>query len=152
MQILTPLQGEMLSALGAIVLGILMEKHYVSWWSVAANVFTTFTMFATLDLGADLAILAAVYLILGGLTAWKDWKAVYVLFGSKTYGSLALTLGMLDIPFTREWLISTASTFGFPTQTELTLALFGWLLIGIIVHIIGEVYTFVRPAKKKKEF
>lgn len=139
----------MLTALGAIVLGILMEKHYVSWWSVGANVFTTFIMFATLDLDPSLAILAATYVILGGLTAWKKWKALYVLFGSKTYGALAFTLGMLDIPLTHDWLRSTASSLSFPTETGIMLALFGWLLIGIIVHIIGEVYTFVRPAKKR---
>jgi len=156
MAILSPIQGEILAAVATIIIGIVMEKWYVSWWSIGTNVGNAIITLTTLELGRDLSglTLLLIYVVLGGVSAWKRWERAYFLFGCKTYGALTLTLGMLEIPWASDWLLNTAAYMSIHVNNQLELLLFGWAVTFAIVHIIGEVYnrTVRRGAQKHPKF
>jgi hypothetical protein len=141
--ILSPIQGELLAAVATIIIGIVMEKWYVSWWSVGTNMGNGIITMTTLDLERDLGALTLLlmYLVFGGVSAWKGWKRAYFLFGCKTYGALTLTLGMLEIPWATDSLLKTAAYMSIYINNQLELLLFGWAVTFALVHIIGEFYN-----------
>jgi hypothetical protein len=140
------LEGEIAIALVTIGIGIVMEKWYVSWWSVGINVISFLVALTTLPLEPYSMGLLLGYTILGGVSAWKRWNRLYFLFGSKTYGALMLALGSLNFPSWKEQLLGFASSLGLDLSYTVYLLAFTWGIYFIIVHVVGEIYNRVGPS------
>ena len=124
-----------------------MEKRYVSWWSVGGNVSGLILTFTTLDLNPLVIITLSVYAIVGFVCAFKRWSNVYVLFGSKTYGSGLLALGLFSISGSYAWLNGGFISLVIPSIPEILMFLIFWVIIAVIAFIIGY---FVRKKIDKK--
>jgi len=146
MPFLSLIQGEIAAALVTIGIGIVMEKWYVSWWSVGINAITFVVALMTLDLDMYSWLLLIGYIALGIASAVRRWERAYFLFGSKTYGSLMLALGSLTIPSWNNQLVKLGASFQLVLNNSLSLLAFTWILYFIVVHIIGEVYNRVGPS------
>jgi hypothetical protein len=144
--VLNLLEGEIAVALLTIGIGIVMEKWYVSWWSVGINVLSFFVALMTLDLEPYSMALLLGYTVLGGVSAWKRWNKLYFLFGSKTYGALMLALGSLNFPSWRAQLLGFAASLGLTLNYTVYLVAFTWGLYFVVVHIVGEIYNRVAPS------
>ncbi len=150
MQLLDPIIGQILGSLAIVIFfGIIMEKWYVSWWSVGGNVIGLILTFATLDLNPLVIIALLAYSIFGFLCAAKRWEKVYVLFGSKTYGSALLVLGLLSINGAYSWANSVLMSWGASSPfPDVAIFLIGWLIAGIFFNIIG--YVVAKKTETKK--
>jgi len=124
--------AQVLTALVDIGYGIGIEKHYVSWTSVALNMANFAISLAAVTLPPAAFALLFGYGILGALTAYKHWGELYILFGSKTFGSLMLALVVKEFGYLR-WL---SPWFGDVGQI-----LIFWLGVALIVHAVGEQYA-----------
>jgi len=140
------LEGEIAVALLTIGIGIVMEKWYVSWWSVGINVISFFVALMTLDLDQYSMVLLLSYTILGGLSALKRWNRVYFLFGSKTYGALMLALGSLYFPSWKEQLLRFAASLNLVLTDTMYFLAFTWGVYFVIVHLVGEIYNRIGPS------
>jgi hypothetical protein len=127
-----------------------MEKRYVSWWSVGGNITGLILTFATLDLNPVIIVLLVAYATIGIICAWKRWTKAYVFFGSKTYGSALLVLGLFSIQGVYSWLNNVFMSWGVPSLPDVALFLISWLIIAIPVHIIGLVVRWKIDENKKK--
>ncbi len=136
MQILTPELATVLSALLTIYVGIVVEKHYVSWSSVYTNTLSLFVLLASADLPVEVLLLLFTYTALGYLSVKMRWNRVFPLFGCKTYGSLVLviTLG------------SQGLIFGIYTPLSV---LISWVLVAAVVHYIGYMYKMKRKRRRR---
>lgn len=118
MPYLTPIQGEVLVALVTILIGLLIEKWYVSRSSIIANTLTWLVILATIDLSGLTHIIMVVWILFGLGLVWTQGNGeIKQLFGSKVFGSLALILGLnqlWEINLGEAWLlIFWAITAGF---------------------------------------
>src|SRR3990170_5574069 len=140
MQLLDPITGQILGSLAILIFfGIIMEKWYVSWWSVGGNIIGLILTFATLDLNPLIIILLSAYVTLGIVSAWKRWKRVYVFFGSKTYGSALLVLGLFSIEGAYSWMNSVFMAWGTESLPNVALFLINWVVVAIFFNIVGFV-------------
>ncbi len=137
MQILTPELATVLSALLTIYVGIVVEKHYVSWSSVYTNTLSLFVLLASADLPLEVLLLLFAYTALGYISVKMKWNRVFPLFGCKTYGSLVLviTLG------------SQGLIFGIYTPLSVIIS---WVLVASIVHYIGYMYKVSRKRRRRR--
>lgn len=146
MPLLTLIQGEILASLVTIGIGMVMEKWYVSWWSVGINMVTFIVALMTPDLDAYSWVLLIGYIALGIASVLRRWQRAYFLFGSKTYGSLMLALCSLTIPSWSDQLVRLGASFQLVLNDRLSLLAFTCGLYFIVVHVIGEVYNRVGPS------
>ncbi|MCW4025116.1 MAG: hypothetical protein NWF01_08800 [Candidatus Bathyarchaeota archaeon] len=138
MQLLGLLEGQIIGSLAILIFfGIIMEKRYVSWWSVGGNVIGLILTFATLDLDLFVIIALSGYVVAGLICAKKRWRKVYVLFGSKTYGSALLVLGLFSINGAYSWVNNSLMALGVPSIPIIVMFLIFWAIISGIVFIIG---------------
>lgn len=109
MPYLTPIQGEVVVALVTILIGLLIEKWYVSRSSIIANGLTWIVIIATIDLSGLTHIIMLSWLLIGMMLVWtKGNGEAKQLFGSKVFGSLALILGLnqlWDLGLGEVWLL-----------------------------------------------
>jgi hypothetical protein len=133
-----------------IVFGILMEKRYVSWWQVLGNVSGLIITLATIDLSPITTVLLCLYVFLGVVCAWKRWRKVYVIFGSKTYGSLQLVLGLFSIKGSYEALNQILTALTIPSQTNITLFFASWIIIVVIAQIVGWYINRVQGRRNRR--
>ncbi len=148
MPVLEPIQAEIAVAGITILIGIVMEKWYVSWWSVGINVLNLVVVLATLALDLTTMAVLVLYVALGLLSAMYRVTKAYFLFGAKTYGALTLTLGLLSLPDWRQHLSDAAYTLAKIQPTDTTsILVFSWVIIAIIVQIIGEFYNAFGPSQ-----
>jgi hypothetical protein len=148
---LGPIEGELAAALLTVGIGVVMEKHYVSWWSVGINVLNLIVALMTLSLDQGTMILLGAYTVLGFVSAAKRWKWAYFLFGSKTYGSFMLALGSLQYPSLQQWVLSVADALKTTVSatSPLNYVLFGWAVFFIAAHVIGVIYNKYGPQTAK---
>jgi uncharacterized membrane protein len=146
LQFLSPLQGEILGSLVLIGFGVWMETRYVSWWSVVGNISGLILALTTLDLEPLTLVLLIIYIGIGIASVLKRRRKLYVLFGSKTYGSLMLILGILSLQGAYQWLNQALVSLTIPSQSEIVLFVTSWVAVAIPVHIIGWLY-----GRKKEE-
>jgi hypothetical protein len=146
MSFLSPIEGEILASLVTIGIGTVMEKWYVSWWSVGINIVTFIVALMTPDLDAYSLVILIAYIALGIASAVRRWERAYFLFGSKTYGSLMLALGSLTIPSWSNQLVTLAASFQLVLNDRVSLLAFTWGLYFTVVHVIGEIYNRVGPS------
>jgi predicted secreted protein len=146
MQVLTPLEGEILGSLVLIGFGIYMEKHYISWWNVLGNVLCLILGLATLNLEVFEIVILTVYSAIGIACTIKRLKKLYFLFGYKTYNSLMLVLGIFAISGAYNWLDDIFAQMTTKKIPEIGLFLIVWFIVALIVNIIGLIY-----GRKKKD-
>ncbi len=146
MPFLSVIQGEILAALVTIGIGIVMEKWYVSWWSVGINMMTFIVALMMPELDAYSWVLLIGYIALGIASVVRRWEKAYFLFGSKTYGSLMLALGSLTIPSWSDQLVRLGASFQLVLNDRLSLLAFAWIFYFIVVHVVGEVYNRIGPS------
>ena len=151
MPVLTAIQGEIAAALVTIIIGIVMEKWYVSWWSVGINVVNLIVVLTTLDLVPIKSAVLAIYVALGFFCALYRFNRAYFLFGSKTYGTLTFALGVLELPDWNQQLTIIAHGMRIVPSDSTQLFLFTWVLFAVIVHIIGEIYNHIGPQWHKED-
>jgi hypothetical protein len=133
-QLLGLVEGQILGSLVILVFsGIIMEKRYVSWWSVGGNIGGLILTFTTLDLNPLVIIALTAYASVGVVCAIKRWSDVYVLFGSKTYGSALLTLGLFSIGGSYAWI----NSWFMSSIPEIGIFLIFWIIFTIFAFIIG---------------
>lgn len=101
MPVLNLIQGELLGVFLDSAVGVVMEKWYVSWWSMIANSLNTIVIFMTIDLEPASLLLLLIYVGLGIVSASKRLDRTCFPFGSKTYAGMTLALGMQEIADTR---------------------------------------------------
>lgn len=132
MPILSPVISSLVSAGILIGYGIIWEKHYVAWASVVMNLIYSLLLLSSINVPILFAEILAIYLLLGFVFSAIGVSEAYILFGTKTYGSLALVLSIYqDID-------PTGAVFNQAIQsTEIIIA---WLLLAILVHIAGYKY------------
>jgi ethanolamine transporter EutH len=147
MPVLTPIYGEILAAFVTIIVGIVMEKWYVSWWSVGINVINLIVVLMALTLDTAAMVILALYVILGLMSAFYRVTKAYFLFGAKTYGSLTLTLGLLSLPDWNQRFVDVAYSLAKISAANTTgIFILSWVIIVVLVHIIGEFYNVIGPS------
>ncbi len=138
MQLLGLITGQILGSLAILIFfGIIMEKRYVSWWSVGGNIVGLILTFTTLDLNPIIIVVMSAYAITGFVCAYKRWSKVYVFFGSKTYGSALLVLGLFSIEGAYAWLNNVIVSLSGIFIPEIAVFMIFWVAIALIIFAIG---------------
>jgi len=145
---LSAIQGELLFAVLTIGIGIVMERWYVSWWSVGINILSLVVGLTTLDLAPTAMGLLVAYTFLGFLSAWRRWRGAYFLFGSKTYGALMLALGGLQYPPLSTLIMDFATSLSIRFADPTSFLVFSWGIWFFVAHLIGFVYNAVGPQRQ----
>jgi hypothetical protein len=135
--------GEILTALIVIGFGVWIEKHYVSYPTVVANVLGLVITLVTIDLKLYMWAFLVLYVVLGIVSIAKKMKGLYVLLGSKTCGSLMLVMGAFSIEGTYTWLNQILMGFQIPSLPEAILFLISFVVVVLIVYLIGWIYAKV---------
>jgi hypothetical protein len=130
-------------ALITIVYGVRWERHYTAFISVVMNVVFTVVLFSSTDLPAQMAGILIIYIILGVITAWRTLRPVFFLFGTKTFGALALTVALASSN-NLGWTMAIASQVK-GIDLIATEYMVSWVIIAVLVHIIGFILFPPRP-------
>ncbi len=119
-----------------ILIGIFVEGRKAQLDNVLSNIASFFLLLATTNMPVEVAVGLLIYLGLGVFIVAKKKRDLYMLFGSKTYGSISLVMLAAENQFFGyvPWI-----TFG-----DYGSMLLGILVVGIIVHLIGFIYTHRR--------
>ena len=119
-----------------ILIGIFVEGQRAQLDNVLSNMSSFFILLATATMPVELIVALLVYLSLGILIVYRKMKDLYLLFGSKTYGSVSLV-----ILFAENHFFGFIPYFNFGDLRSMVL---GCVVVAIIVHIIGYLYTHRR--------
>jgi hypothetical protein len=132
-----------------ILIGIFVEGRRAQLDNVLSNIASFFLLLATTSMPFEVAAGLVIYLGLGMFIVARKKRDLYVLFGSKTYGSISLVILAAENQF-----------FGLVpwiTYVDYRSMLIGCIIVVVIVHIIGYAYTHRRRgwggrgrAKKRK--
>lgn len=132
-----------------ILIGIFVEGQRAQLENVLSNMSSFFILLATATMPVELIVALLVYLGLGILIVYRKMKDLYLLFGSKTYGSVSLV-----ILFAENHFFGFIPYFSFGDLRSMVL---GCVVVAIIVHVIGFLYThrkrgwgFRKRARKSK--
>ena len=127
MPYLTPVEGEVITALVTIGIGILVERWFVSRSSIIANVFAWIVILFTIDIDETILGIMILWLLFGFVLVMSRGNGrVKQLFGSKVFGSLALILGL------NQW-----GDIGLETIPILII----WMITAGIVFLLGRRYN-----------
>ena len=139
-------------ALVTIAYGVRWECYYTAWISVVMNMVFTTIVLATVDLPPEVTVILIVYIAIGIVSAWRNWRLLFNLFGAKTFGALSLTVALANwslLGWTHDlWMTISGSNYfnvGYLSESAVEYLL-TWFCITIIVQIIG-----IRVSKKRKE-
>jgi len=99
------------------------------------NVVFTVVLFASTNFPTQMGGILIIYIVLGFVTAWKTLRAIFFLFGTKTFGALALTVALAESG-NIGWTTSIAQGL---SQFDLMTAeyLVSWVVIALVVHVAG---------------
>ena len=131
-----------------ILIGIFVEGQKAQLDNVLSNMSSFFILLATATMPVEVVVGLMVYLGLGVLIVYRKMRDLYLLFGSKTYGSVSLVILFAENQF-----------FGFIPYfsfADLRSMVVGCIIVALIVHVIGYAYTHRRgfgsrrKAKKSK--
>ena len=134
---MSPQLATLLSAILVIYIGIVVEKHYVSWSSVYTNTLGFIILLGTISMSDTVFLFLVVYTIVGYLTVKMKWRRIFSLFGCKTYGSLVLVLTLGSEGF----------VFGL---YSLESVLISWIVVAAAVHIAG--YEYIKYTRRNKRW
>ncbi|MBM4248557.1 MAG: hypothetical protein FJ149_03835 [Euryarchaeota archaeon] len=119
-----------------ILIGIFVEGRRAQLDNVLSNMSSFFILLATATMPVELVVALLVYLSLGILMVYLKKKDFYLLFGSKTYGSVSLV-----ILFAENQFFGFIPYFSFGDLRSMVL---GCVVVAMIVHVIGFLYTHRR--------
>jgi hypothetical protein len=119
-----------------ILIGIFVEGQKAQLDNVLSNMSSFFILLATATMPNELVIALLVYLSLGVFIVYRKMKDLYLLFGSKTYGSVSLV-----ILFAENQFFGYMPYFSFGDLRSLVV---GCIVVAFIVHVIGYAYTHRR--------
>jgi len=129
---------EIVWSLLVLAYGVRVERYYVSWWSAMFNLASFLIILVTVPLPLEGYALLFAYWVLGCFVVKYNVRKLFPLLGSKTYGSLALALGLDSIGILaglRDWAVANLNQwFGTPTGT----IVLAWALLAAISHILGH--------------
>jgi len=135
-----------------IAYGVRWECYYTAWISVVMNIVFTTILMATVDLPPEMTIILIVYIAIGIVSAWRNWRVLFNLFGAKTFGALSLTVALASwslLGWTHDLWKGISGSYYFNIQYLSESAveyLITWICITVLVQIIG-----LRVSKKRRE-
>jgi hypothetical protein len=128
---------EIIWSLLVLAYGVRVERYYVSWWSAVFNLASFFIILVTVSLPLEGYALLFVYSLFGFVVVKLNARKLFPLLGSKTYGSLALALGLDSIGALvdlGDWAVTNINQwFGTPTG----MIVLAWVLLAVASHILG---------------
>ena len=119
-----------------VLIGIFVEGRKAQLDNVLSNMSSFFILLATANMPVEVVVGLLVYLSLGIIIVYRKMKDLYLLFGSKTYGSISLVILFAENQF-----------FGFIPYFsfgDLRSMVIGCVIVALIVHVIGYFYTHRR--------
>ena len=119
-----------------ILIGIFVEGQRAQLDNVLSNMSSFFILLATATMPVEVIVALLVYLSLGVVIVYRKMRDLYLLFGSKTYGSVSLVILFAENQF-----------FGFIpffSFGDLRSMVAGCIVVALIVHVIGYAYTHRR--------
>jgi hypothetical protein len=119
-----------------ILIGIFVEGQKAQLDNVLSNMSSFFILLATATMPTELVVALLIYLSLGVVIVYRKMKDLYLLFGSKTYGSVSLV-----ILFAENQFFGFIPYFGYG---DLRAMVVGCIVVALIVHLIGYAYTHRR--------
>lgn len=143
MPILTLALEGLIIALVTIVYGVRWECYYTAWISVVMNIVFTTVLLASVDLPTEITVILIVYVAIGVVSAWRNWRVLFNLFGAKTFGALSLTVALANwslLSWTHDLWKAISGSYYFNVQhlSESAIEyLLTWVCITVLVQIIG---------------
>lgn len=143
MPLLNAFWESMVIALITIAYGMRWERYYTAFISVVMNVVFTVVLFSSTDLPPQMSVILIIYIVLGFITAWKTLRPIFFLFGTKTFGALALTVALAESN-NLGWTAGIASQV---TGIDLIAAeyMVSWVVIAAFVHVVGFILFPPQP-------
>jgi hypothetical protein len=119
-----------LGVLVTILIGIFVEGQKAQLDNVLSNMSSFFILLATATMPTEVVVGLLIYLSLGIIIVYRKMKDLYLLFGSKTYGSISLVILFAENQF-----------FGYFTFGDARSMIIGCIVVALVVHVIGYFYT-----------
>ncbi len=119
-----------------ILIGIFVEGQKAQLDNVLSNMSSFFILLATANMPLEVVVGLLVYLSLGMFIVYRKMKDLYLLFGSKTYGSISLV-----ILFAENHFFGFIPYFSFG---DLRSMVTGAVIVAAMIHVIGYAYTHRR--------
>jgi len=119
-----------------VLIGIFVEGQKAQLDNVLSNMSSFFILLATATMPVEVIAGLLIYLSLGIIIVYRKMRDLYLLFGSKTYGSVSLVILFAENQF-----------FGFIPYFsfgDLRSMVIGCIIVAFIVHVIGYLYTHRR--------
>jgi hypothetical protein len=151
MPLVSGVEGELLATVLVLGYGILWEKYYVALPSVIVNLANFIVLLVTTDLPTLMYWSLGAYVFLTFVAVLIKARPLFVLLGSKTYGSLTLAIGLEKLNYLGSFSQFLATNLGSTYASGTWLLLAGWIVIAIGVHIVGAIYTVATRQKKRKK-
>lgn len=139
MPILTPDLEYLVVSLVTIAYGLRWERYYTAWISVVMNIVFTAILLASATLPSVVVYLLVGYVAIGVLSAWRGWRSLFFLFGTKTFGALSLTVALsqwIGLGWTHQIIDPLHLNLDVSTQEYLA----SWIIIAVAVHVVGLVF------------
>lgn len=143
MPILSPAWEGLIIALVTIAYGVRWECYYTAWISVVMNIVFTSILLASVDLPGEMTVILIVYIAIGIVSAWRNWRVLFNLFGAKTFGALSFTVALANwslLGWTHDLWKAISGSYYFNVQYLSESAveyLLAWFCITVLVQIIG---------------
>lgn len=119
-----------------VLIGIFVEGQKAQLDNVLSNMSSFFVLLATATMPVEVVAGLLIYLCLGIIIVYRKMKDLYLLFGSKTYGSISLV-----ILFAENQFFGYIPYFSF---SDLRSMVVGCIIVALIIHVIGYFYTHRR--------
>jgi len=119
-----------------VLIGIFVEGQKAQLDNVLSNMSSFFILLATATMPVEVIAGLLIYLSLGIVIVYRKKKDLYLLFGSKTYGSISMV-----ILFAENQFFGLIPYFSFGDLRSMVV---GCLIVALIVHVIGYFYTHRR--------
>lgn len=127
----------------SIVYGLRWERYYTAWISVVMNVVFTAILLGSTDFPNGFVWIIVAYIALGIVTLYRTMRTIFFLFGTKTFGALALTVALAQsghLDWTNQ-IISSMSLSAPDWLGYLGLQyVVSWLAIAGVVHAVGLLF------------
>jgi len=138
MAFIEPIVAAYAGAVATILIGIFAEGDKAQLENVLSNLVSFFLLLATVNMTYQVLAGLSIYMILGIIIVWRKIKDLYLLFGAKTYGAIALVIlfaenGLFWISF-----------------SDILSVLEGCIVMVLSVHVIGFIYTRRNRSGRKK--
>jgi len=138
MAFIEPIIAAYAGAIATILIGIFAEGDKAQIENVLSNLVSFFLLLATVSMTYQVLAGLSIYMILGIITVWRKITDLYLLFGSKTYGSIALVI-----------LFAENGLF-WVSFSDIISVFEGCIIMVLIVHTIGFIYIRRNKRGQKK--